>query len=663
LPPEVLGPDWVEVQLNQIKSARPADILEYYFRSRQSRPLNEAKLILVGRGGAGKTSLVNRLLHGGFDKDERKTPGISITPWELALGDEKVQLNIWDFGGQEIMHATHQFFLTERSLYLLVVNAREGEQDANIEYWLRLIESFGAQSPVLVVINKVKDHPFDLNRRGLQEKFPAIRGFIQTDCEDATGIEELQRAIERETDRLEHLRDPFPASWFSIKRHLSNMEKNFISYEEYQAECRTLGVEEAHSQETLVGFLHCLGIVLNFKDDPRLADTHVLNPEWVTGGVYKILNAEKLVKSGGILRMADLRTILPTADYPRRTHAFVMDFMRKFELCFHFEDGHERFLIPELLGKEEPPLNEFDDRDALRFEYHYNILPEGLLPRFIVRTHEMSSGQPRWRTGVVLEYEGNQASIKADVQDRKVFIAVIGPPAGRRRLLSIIRSHFDHIHRSVARLEATEMVPITSNARQVIPYRDLLVIEENGREKLDMVVDSALVEVDITAVLNGIETKQQRENRNNKKVGIEPKTLVYSYSHKDEALRDELETHLSLLKRQGVLSIWHDRKILPGYEWVKEIDENFKTADIILLLVSADFIASDYCWDIEVKEAMRRHEAKEAHVIPIILRDCDWSSAPFGKLQGLPRDGKPITLWPDKDTAWKDVAVGIRRIV
>ena len=208
LPPEILGPTQSEVRLEKAKPAKPSDILEYYFRSQQGRPLNEAKLILVGRGGAGKTSLVNLLKYGTFDPREKKTPGISITPWELTLQNEKVRLNIWDFGGQEIMHATHQFFLTQRSVYLLVINAREGEQDANVEYWLRIIESFGAESPVIVVINKIKDHAFDLNRRGLQQKFPMIQDFIQTDCKDETGLKELRQAIERETNQLEHLRDP-----------------------------------------------------------------------------------------------------------------------------------------------------------------------------------------------------------------------------------------------------------------------------------------------------------------------------------------------------------------------------------------------------------------------------------------------------------------------
>ncbi|MBA3240620.1 MAG: leucine-rich repeat domain-containing protein, partial [Acidobacteria bacterium] len=140
LPAEVLGPSWQE---NSPTSSKSAEILEYYFRARggEKRPLNEAKLILVGRGGVGKTSIVNRLVHRMF-KDEKKTEGIIITGWPLTVGsdNEDVRLNVWDFGGQEIMHATHQFFLTERSLYLLVLSGREDLAEADAEYWLKLIQ-------------------------------------------------------------------------------------------------------------------------------------------------------------------------------------------------------------------------------------------------------------------------------------------------------------------------------------------------------------------------------------------------------------------------------------------------------------------------------------------------------------------------------------------
>jgi len=142
--------------------------------------------------------------------------------------------------------------------------------------------------------------------------------------------------------------------------------------------------------------------------------------------------------------------------------------------------------------------------------------------------------------------------------------------------------------------------------------------------------------------------------------GIE---VFYSYAHEDEELRNKLDRQLSILQRLGLIVGWHDRRIGAGNEWVGQIDKHLNTAQIILLLVSDAFMASKYCWDVELKRAMERHEAGEARVIPVILRRVDWRGAPFDKLQVLPTDAKPVTSWPNIDEAFYDVAQGIRRVV
>lgn len=139
--------------------------------------------------------------------------------------------------------------------------------------------------------------------------------------------------------------------------------------------------------------------------------------------------------------------------------------------------------------------------------------------------------------------------------------------------------------------------------------------------------------------------------------------IFYSYAHKDEKLRDELETALVMMRRQQLITNWYDRDIDEGREFAGEISEHLESANIVLLLVSNDFLKSDYCYEKEMMRAMERHEAGTAVVIPIILRPCQWHEAPFGKLKALPRDGKPVTSWPDRDEAFLDVANGIRRVV
>lgn len=141
-----------------------------------------------------------------------------------------------------------------------------------------------------------------------------------------------------------------------------------------------------------------------------------------------------------------------------------------------------------------------------------------------------------------------------------------------------------------------------------------------------------------------------------------PISVFISYSSRDEGFREELKTHLSLLRREGVIDDWYFRKIRPGDEWEKVISEQLEDASLILLLVSADFLASDYCYEIEMRRALDKHDVGTARVIPIIVRPVDWRSAPFSKLQALPADAQPVAEWQSRDRAWLSVASAIREL-
>ncbi|HKP72897.1 MAG TPA: COR domain-containing protein, partial [Pyrinomonadaceae bacterium] len=466
---------------------------------------------------------------------------------------------------------------------------------------------------------------------------------------------------------LEHLRDAFPASWFSIKDRLAGMKKNYLSFDDYRKECAKLGEEDPQAQESLAFYLHSLGIALNYKDDARLKDTHVLNPHWVTNGIYKILNANRLEKQKGVIRLSNLPGILDKKQYPAEMHGFLLNLMKKFELCFSLPGKEDDYLIPELLDKQEPKeARAFDPAECLNFQYHYPVLPEGLLPRFIVRTHVLSDDTRRWRTGVILKLEDNLALVKADAQERRVFINIKGVIAGRRRLLSIIRANFDRIHADIRKLQPTEIVPLPGQPGAHVHYKHLLTWEESGKKKFEMVVDENVTEIDVDALLNGVEVKGERENaRGREGVGrVRAARIFVSYSHKDERLLSELKIHLSPLQRLKLIETWDDREIRAGEDFGEKINENLERADIIILLVSPDFIASYYCVEKEMTRALERHERNEARVIPVIVRVSKWKSIPeLSKLQVVPKDGKPVRKWTDKDTAWMDVSDSIQKVI
>ncbi len=142
-----------------------------------------------------------------------------------------------------------------------------------------------------------------------------------------------------------------------------------------------------------------------------------------------------------------------------------------------------------------------------------------------------------------------------------------------------------------------------------------------------------------------------------------PFSVFISYSHHDRELRQELEKHLSNLKRQNVITFWYDGAISPGAEWQSQIIKHLNTDHIILLLISADFMNSDFCYSIGMTQAIARHDANQVHVLPVILRPTDWKGAPFAKLKVLPTDGKAVTRWPTHDDAFEDIVQGIRAAI
>jgi internalin A len=561
------------------------------------------------------------------------------------------------------MHATHQFFMTERSLYLLVVSGRDGNEDADVEYWLKHIEAFGRDSPVIVVQNKINEHQFELNYRGLQARYPQVRAFIKTDCKEDVGLDILTEKIRSLVDQMSEIMMPFPASWFRVKSRLEAMNSDFMSFEKFCDLCKDEGIRSDEDEAALAWALHCLGIALNYRDDWRLRETSVLKPQWVTTGIYSLINAEALAARHGELHLRDLKEVLPNDKYPPEKHYYILELMRKFSLCFPFYDETDRYLVPDALGKEEPEeARDFHPAECLNFEYQYEVLPDGLIPRFIVRSHPLSRGQPRWRSGAILVHEGCKALLAAEYTNRRITIRVMGgDTSSRRNLLAIIRYDLDRIAAEFKNLlGARPQVPVPEYPGTSIEYKKLVTLNRDGIREFHEVIGDRTVTLKVKKLLEGVDIRPRRGGRMHKPKGGH--VVFFSYSHKDELLRDQLETHLKLMQREGLLATWHDRKIMPGSEWDGEINSYLSGARIILLLTSADFLASDYCWGTEVTMALERHDLGEAVVMPIIIRQCDWRSAPFGRLQALPKDGKPVTSWKNRDAAWADVAAGLRRL-
>ncbi|BAY17153.1 small GTP-binding protein domain-containing protein [Anabaenopsis circularis NIES-21] len=505
------------IPLEILNSKDAKEIFNYLrqIRTSKTRPLHEAKLLLIGQGSVGKTSLIEQLIRNQYDKNQPQTDGLNVENWNVHINSKDIRLNVWDFGGQEIYHATHQFFLTKRSLYLLVCNCRTSEEENRIEYWLKLIESFGGQSPVIIVGNKKDEQPLDINRKALREKYPNIQAIIETSCQDNIGIDELRAAIFQQITNLKEVYDLLPLSWFEVKQQLESMPQDFISYSNYIGICYENKIPEEQNQEQLIDLLHRLGLVLNFRDHPILKDTNVLKPNWVTEGIYALLSDEILkTKTKGIFTPADLSRILNPERYPIQRHNYLIGLMKEFELCFALECYPPQFLIAGLLPKDQPDKTELHG-ETLEFQYHYKVLPESIISRFIVNTHEKIYNQIYWRSGVMLQYQENHeisniARIKADPEDKKIFITISGHNETRRLFLGILRDVFNKIHKSLPNLEITEWVPVPGYPNHPpLDYQELLGLEAMAESTIT--IGKLKLKLNLRQLLDGYESLESRQ--------------------------------------------------------------------------------------------------------------------------------------------------------
>ena len=644
----------LEIPAEILRSTAPRLIWTYYFESRaSSKPLNEGKLILVGRGGVGKTSHVKALITGRFDPDATRTEGITIDDWSCTLApQDQVTVHIWDFGGQEMMHATHQFFLTARSLYLLVLNRRQDDSNEEMEYWLRLIRAFGGKdAPVIVVLNKQKDEPFDVNRAGWLEKYPDnIKGFVETDCADSKSIAKLEETIQRQLKEMNSLKATFPTRWFAIKEKLAAMKTDYVTYDEYREICRDLGEPDPELQTSLSGYLHDLGIALNYKDDPRLRFAYVLKPEWVTEGIYALLHS--FVETKGLFAPGEAEKALEKKGYSVEAVHFILGLMEQFELSFPLGDAKKRILIPQLLDDQQSQkASSFKAADCLNFAYRYPIIPAGLLPRFIVRTHHLSDATDRWKSGVILRdpRSGCRALVRADAAERQVRIHIDGPADSRRDVLAIIRHNFDVIH-SDYEFKPEDLVYPPGVPGKPLSIEELETMRREGEVTVPVALQNrTMIKPRIDDLLGSVDTPKATLK------------IFLSYAHEDVKYADELRKSLRVMERNGLLRMWHDRELTAGEAWDARIEQELNDADVIVLQLSRDFLASEYCVEKELAIGVQRKEKGEAELIAYVLQACAWEHVPDLKMfQILPPGARPINKWNSHEY-WVAVADGIRK--
>uniref|UniRef100_UPI0040576172 COR domain-containing protein n=1 Tax=Candidatus Electrothrix sp. TaxID=2170559 RepID=UPI0040576172 len=511
-----------------IKQGREA--IRAYFQSLKEETvrLHEAKVLLVGEGMAGKTSLLKRLQGLDFDKKESQTHGInvlSLSGHELPgfNNDDECRLHFWDFGGQEIMHASHRFFMSNRSLYILVLDSRT---DSKKFHWLRHIEKYGGKSPLIVAMNKIDLNPsYNIEQKSINSRFPWIDNrFFRISCKNQDGLPELVRSIAASVPNTPLFGMEISKSWLAIRTELEQVTeaKNYIDRDQFLAICAKHGVDDEISRMTLLKLLNDLGTVLFFENLP-LTDIYVLDPHWVTVGVYKIINSEKT--KDGLLRESDLVFILneekircdeydPAKEkeftYTRAELRYLIQIMQEFKLCYLYSESEHLYILPNQLPKEPEQEPELHGENLLRFLMEYDFLPSSLFSRLMVRLKDDLSQDRRkqWRYGMFLEDENLsvQAIIKMEEQNNRIMITIKGRLHNKRQYLSIIRHAIGGL--GFQELVPNELVPLPGHQNAVADYKALLGYERAGKNEY---FDGILSETfSVSDLLDSVVSKEER---------------------------------------------------------------------------------------------------------------------------------------------------------
>ncbi len=605
--------------------------------------INEAKLIVLGEARAGKTSIAKSLINTQYElMNEPSTEGIDIYPLKIPVYEinenqslkpvsdindisEDFKLNIWDFGGQEIYHSTHQFFLTHRSIYLLVLENRKEYNENVIYYWLKSISSIGGNCPIIIVLNKC-DQPisdFDISR--YKNDFENIFAFKRISCrpeekykETIFDLRDTINQIIKTPGLLPKIGTQLPPSWVRVRKVLTNYTKGtvaYLSFDDFFEICVKNGLESEEQALLLSNYLHDIGAILHFGNDLALRDMVFLDPQWVTSGIYKIFDNQKIKNNNGKFTNTDLKGVFDDSEFSKRSGKF-LELMKKFDLCFSLDSKNH--LIPHLLTQSEP--SNIWDKKAGELSYYFfydDFMPKGIIPKFIVKRYIDIWEEMYWRTGVVLEYNNTKALIKENKRKQTVEIRLNGK--NKRQFLTIIRKSFEEVHVELGNIKIVEKVPCDCRLCQInenpnlFRINSLVKLLKNGKPTIDCIDGDEKIK--INDLLN-----KYFEDSVDKQINSNTQTIFICNTEDDSKWKAPIKDHLRVIQRNLNFDIWSDDNILPGANKMESIKSALDKSSIILLLISPQFLASDFIMREILPIILNKAETSDTKVIPIIIK-------------------------------------------
>jgi small GTP-binding protein len=382
-----------------------------------------SKLVIVGEGQVGKSCLLDALEGKPYEKGKSTTHALNLSQlnFKNSEHDCSMQLNVWDFGGQDIYHATHQFYLTNHSLFLLVWSARAGYEAGKLYKWLETITALAPDSPIFIVATNSGTRGADLPKGDILTQYPNKVFFFDVDNEDRIGIKELTEAIKLTAATLKYMGVGRPKSWINSSQEIKQTAGQYLSKRELYDVFYRNGVSK-ESYESLASYLHDLGEILYYPDEEELNDTIIIKPEWVSKQIAKVLDSEELSKNEGFLVKRHLQELWFDIDIA--IHEKLIALMEKFDLSYKTKDDKEISLIVEKLKYEEHEdylriWEDFNGDNEIVFKYQLDTIPAGIPTWFIARTHRFSI-RVHWRFGVLLkDNDGKHLGLVITSPERK----------------------------------------------------------------------------------------------------------------------------------------------------------------------------------------------------------------------------------------------------
>ncbi|ESA34600.1 leucine rich repeat -containing protein, partial [Leptolyngbya sp. Heron Island J] len=689
IPPEILGSP------NSWRNQEDLEAIFQFYEASSDETgdffLQEAKLLIVGEGGAGKTSLAKKIQDPNYklDPKEESTHGIKVIQWKFSVDDvQEFRVNLWDFGGQEIYHQTHQFFLTERSLYALVADTRK--ENTDFPYWLKSIELFGGDSPVILIKNEKDDRPCNVNERQLKGDFQYIKECIATNLRDGRGLEDIKEAIRYHITKLDFVGTPLPKKWARVRYALENDARNYIDQRDYFALCERSDIIERTEMLRISNFLHNLGICLHFQRDRVLKNIVILRPEWATNAVYAVTTHKEVAKAKGRFTRDQLDDIWSEDQYVNMGDE-LLQLMENFKLCYPIPGLKDNYIFPQLLDFD-PPDYDWDVSNNLMLRYEYEFMPKGIATQLIVRLYRwIEQQQIVWRSGVVLNNGRARTEVIENYRPYKGEISIRVSGVHNKELLSIVANEIDEINGSFEKIRVAKMVPCICEECQADKqphfFRMPTLDRYLEKRRYEITCDKSCIDVNVrrlTAVLSDYDRfdeldkkseqdkyeqmKQQHveyhPDANKPQKAIRDKVFI-SYSHQNSEWLTKLQEFLKPSVRQELIIPWDDTHIQPGVEWRKEIDNALASAKVAVLLVSQPFLASDFIHENELPPLLEAAENEGLTIIWVPVSYSTYKDSPIEKYQAAHEPQHPLDSLssPEQNKALVAICEAIKQAV